>query len=88
MKVKREIVHGIILHGTIKYMILLRKSSELHVYICGLVFILIEPYSYVKRIKPSGIGATKSSVKESKETYAENIFQLLVDCLFIYLFCI
>lgn len=55
-------------------MILLLKSNELRVYICGLIFILIEPYSCVKRIKPYGIGATKNNFKESKETYAENIF--------------
>lgn len=74
MKVKGEIVHGIILHSAIKYMILLLKSNELRVYICGWIFILIEPYSWVKRIKPYGIGATKDNFKESKETYAENIF--------------
>lgn len=68
MKVKGELVHGIILHGAIKYMILLLKSNELRVYICGWVFILIEPYSCVKRPKPYSIGATKNNFKESKQT--------------------
>lgn len=72
MKVQGEIVHGIILHGTIKYMILLLNSNELRVCICGWIFILIEPYSCVRRIKPYGIGATKNNFKESKDTYAEN----------------
>ena len=52
-------------------------------YICGLMFILIESSCLcVKKLKPKDIGATKNNCWESNGTYAQNVFLLCEDDFF------
>lgn len=54
-------------------------------YICELIFILIEPsHLCVKNLRPNGIGATKNNCRKSNGTYPQNVFHLHDDDFFAF----